>query len=234
MTSEPEDNRHELGEVFGELDQDVIRLHAHWKIFRQLYGTSPERIEILNAAAPVYARFTQDALLDNITLCITRLTDRAESGKDRSNLTFDRLLMESFIANDAHILTRLKEILKGIKVNAGPLREHRNKRIAHSDLDRALSVEELPGFSRKTIEDILAKIREFMNCINITYLKSTTAYELPSFLGAGDELLWCLKMGLRAKDLTLRLLRGVITDDEAIAEIRSLNLRTLESESEAE
>jgi hypothetical protein len=64
----------EVAEVFDKLKSEIIWLHGRWIIFEQLYGTSPERVELLNEIASSYFRITQDALLDGILIYIGRIT----------------------------------------------------------------------------------------------------------------------------------------------------------------
>lgn len=46
-------------------------------IYRQLYGTSEARVDVLNQAASTFAYMLQDVLLDDIQLGLAKLGDRA-------------------------------------------------------------------------------------------------------------------------------------------------------------
>ncbi|MFV1964327.1 MAG: hypothetical protein ACC628_02805 [Pirellulaceae bacterium] len=56
------------------------------------------------------------------------------------------------------------------KSQTSAFRHHRNKRIAHSDLQYAISTtDHLPAFSHESIEYALQTIRDLMNLINVHY-----------------------------------------------------------------
>src|SRR5258707_14167680 len=78
--------------IFESLQEDVIWVHAKWKVFRQLFGTSEKRIAILNDFAPDFFQIVHDGLIYDILLTMSRLTDPAESFQ-KENLTLDRLLL---------------------------------------------------------------------------------------------------------------------------------------------
>ena len=82
-----------LGTLYSALWQAVATIHFHWKEYVELFGTKPERIGLLNRAAPTFFRMLQDELWESSLLHLARLTDPATSqGKaDRSNLTIQAL-----------------------------------------------------------------------------------------------------------------------------------------------
>jgi hypothetical protein len=66
MTAEEVEKHHlsvlgpTAGPVYHALHNDVIWLHAKWLQFRQLYGTSSERLDILNQATGFFFRVVED------------------------------------------------------------------------------------------------------------------------------------------------------------------------------
>lgn len=44
-----------LANIFEKLKSEVIWLHGQWIIYRQLFGTSEERINLLNDSAPFFS-----------------------------------------------------------------------------------------------------------------------------------------------------------------------------------
>jgi len=58
----------ELETVFEKIKYQVVVLHSRWIIYRQLYGTSKERIELLNESAVEFFWIIQDVLWDEILL----------------------------------------------------------------------------------------------------------------------------------------------------------------------
>jgi len=63
----------ELGSLYHELWNDVVRLHSKWDEFIELFGSKPSRVELLNKSAPLFFRTAQDSLWESTLLHITRL-----------------------------------------------------------------------------------------------------------------------------------------------------------------
>lgn len=85
----PDLDKH-LGDVYQEINQEVIRVHAYWKLTLQLFGTN-ESVEILNRAGGFAIRAIQDSLIETTLLRIAKLTDPKQQGS-HSNLSLDQLL----------------------------------------------------------------------------------------------------------------------------------------------
>src|SRR6476620_814881 len=70
----------ELGPYFHALYVDVVWLEDKWHEFRELYGASEARVDLLNAAAPYFFGTLHDALFENLLLHLSRLTDKSIMG----------------------------------------------------------------------------------------------------------------------------------------------------------
>lgn len=168
----------ELRQVFESVDSEVIWLHGKWITYCQLYGTSKERIDILNATAVSFFRIVQEVLLDSVVLTFSRLTDPAKTlGKD--NRSLEQLIA---ILNDSGysaLASLLRDKFDRLKNQCEAFRVWRNRKIAHSDLCTALEVHPvpLPGFSMQSVEDALETMRDFMNTINLYFSGSSIVYE---------------------------------------------------------
>src|SRR3990172_2638130 len=80
----------DLGPVYHALWNECAWLHVKWQQYKELYGTKPERIDLLNNTARVFFRVVEDSLWADILLHLTTLTDPPKSvGKE--NLTICRL-----------------------------------------------------------------------------------------------------------------------------------------------
>lgn len=64
-----------LGERFDDLWKELCNVKQKWTEYVTLYWTKPERIALLNSAAPVFFGIAQEAILHDIVLSITRLTE---------------------------------------------------------------------------------------------------------------------------------------------------------------
>jgi hypothetical protein len=196
----------ELETVFEKIKYQVILLHDRWIIYRQLYGTSKERIELLNESAPEFFWIIQDVLWDEIPLNICRLADPIQSGRDKKskkNLCLEILCQITKELRQEDLYIDLCNSLSRFRENCETLKKHRNKRIAHLDLKAFLNEKSkyLPGISRAMIEDALKELRFFMNLIDGFYEDSETAYDHCVMTGDGEFLITALKQALRYEEL---------------------------------
>lgn len=180
--------------VFEALQDEVIWLHAKWNIHRQLFGTSEERINLLNDFGPDLFQIVYDSLLHDVFLTLTRLTDPATTFK-KHNLSLERLTKMIEASGHNELLTILQKNQSEHDKQGEPFRQLRNQTIAHSDLGTALTFdrEPYPFISREMIEEILKNIREYMTAIDMYFDETETDYKDPHLRGDGDSLIYYLK-----------------------------------------
>lgn len=168
----------EIAPVFDKLKSEIVWLHGRWIILEQLFGKSPERVDLLNEVASSYFYITQDVLVNDILITISRLTDKS-SIKRNENLSLGQLIYR--LDQDKKYLdlvTQLKNQFEVIKSITGPIRTYRDKKLAHNDFNIALKmVEPLPAITFQTIKDTLESVRSFMNSIELYFTDGETAYE---------------------------------------------------------
>jgi hypothetical protein len=197
----------DLGKIYNELMNDVVWLHVKWSQYRQLFGKSPARIELLNATAGTFFYVIQNILMDDVLLHLARLTDKPKScgKKNLSILTMANLISIPILTVE---VKKLAEIAYMKCKNA---REWRNRRIAHHDFhDAMVSIDEsLPGISRDYIETALDAIRVTLNRIENHFFYSEVWYQDTS-LGPldGDSLITYLQTGYKAEQEKLERLRN--------------------------
>lgn len=187
----------ELGLVFHQLYNDVNWLHVRWQQYHLLYGTNPERIDLLNQSGSLFFRLLQDTLFEQTLLDISRLTDPPEQN-GHQNLSLLRLV-DALPDGELKKATqgRLKTVLKA----AAFARDWRNRRIAHRDLDVALQrgAGQLKQASRLRVEKALAAIASLLNGVSVHYLDSETVFGGLGLWGDATHLLYVLRDGLRAQ-----------------------------------
>jgi hypothetical protein len=210
----------ELRQVFETLSDQLSGLHVTWKVYRQLFGTDEERVNVLNQVAPGAMFVVHRVLRDAVYLGLDRLTDRAEVMGNK-NLSFG-LLVEQLDRPEYSLLhQKLERALCHLVSLCDSLRtEHRNKRIAHNDLARSLA----PTFScpaRSDTEEAFEACRSFMNLIYSYFDGSTMAYEYSFMLGGGDSLIYHLKEGMWLKDLRRKVYMGQLAGDDLVNEIKT-------------
>jgi len=186
----------EAKELYEGIRQELIRLHANWRIFRQLFATSDERYVILNNTAPGFFTLVKDVLVDNAVVSLSRLTDPKR---------FDSLVrLVAVMKNQVHhdLYRELEERLSTIQTQCEDIREHRDKRVAHRERKgESPSFEEgptkLPPLTRKEIEGAMAGMAELMNKVLGAFTGDYQIYE-PAVTGDSEALVSYLERGLGA------------------------------------
>jgi hypothetical protein len=116
------------------------------------------------------------------------------------SLTLDSLVQAVMALGKTALGTKLEAKLADYRVKLHQIKQHRNKRIAHNDLETKLNgrASPLAEISRKEIQHALSPLREFMDDIEMHFTGSTTAYRQIVLGGRdGDALIGVLRQGLR-------------------------------------
>src|SRR5687768_1382998 len=119
----------ELGSSFATLHRKLIELHMVWQQYRQLFGSDPETVALLNRTAGLFFKIAQDEIWDSVLLGISRMTDPPET-RGKKNLTINSL---PILIGDPALRQELEDLCAAALDQASFAREHRNKRIAHQD-----------------------------------------------------------------------------------------------------
>jgi hypothetical protein len=187
---------HELGSHFAVLWQEVASLHMKWEEYVALFGTTPERVETLNRTAPKYFRMLQDVLFEDMLLHVARLTD-AHCVAGKENLTIRRLpdLVQDEVAKKA-----VAEAVESAVKTSAFARDWRNRRIAHHDLDLAISepAKPLADASRRQVNEALAAIAKVLNVIDAHFRGSGTYFKVGYGPGGAASLLDVIESGLKS------------------------------------
>ena len=182
-----------LQPLYDSLSNELVWIHAKWQLYRQLFATSQEDVDLLNRTAPFFFRVLQQTLFEDMLISICRLADPSRSvGKD--NLSLAQLLEQLAPLTPAQLASDLSLLQEEIEARSRTIRDWRNRMIAHSDLSTAMQVSEavLPGISRQDVEAVLSPMRRLMNQISGVYSDSGTAYEHFMSVTGGERLLWLL------------------------------------------
>jgi hypothetical protein len=204
-----------LGEIYSELWQQLCALHRKWGEYVALYGTNPQRIDLLNATAPAFFRTVQDCLWEDTLLHLARITD-SPSTAGKENLSFRRI---PSLVPDPHHCAQLKALVEKAVDATAFARDWRNRRLAHRDLMLALDrpTEPLAAASRAHVKDALSALGEVLNFLSDHYLQSTTAFEFAAepTAGGASTLLYYLRAGKNAEHQRReRLKNGMLTKED--------------------
>lgn len=178
--SQPRSMPSSVADVYRPLWQEVQNIHFTWTLNRHLFGTSPERIALLNRFGGIVFGVFQRLLRRSITLSIFRLLDPAtqRGGRDE-NLCLERLAdaEKADCPSLGHALTTL---LAEIRNQMAPHADLRNKVIAHNDLRTTPTLYDgtssVFGPSWEVIETVLDRVRVFMNAVQSNYGEGETHY----------------------------------------------------------
>ena len=203
----------EISEIWEFINSEIIWLHGRWNVHRQIYGTSPECIALINWAAPTFFVIIQRVLMNDIQLTLVKLADPALTGK-RDNATLEALvvLLEKYYS-DAPIQD-IRDSLIEFRKRCKNIQHRRNKDIAHFDLQVQLgdNSELLPGPSMQEIESALEALRQFMKILIVYFVMPHKVYELITPTN-GNTLLYQLKKAHRYDQLEAQ---GTIPFDDIL------------------
>jgi hypothetical protein len=188
----------ELGALYSALWQEHSWLHAKWHEFVVLFGTKPERIDLLNQAAPAFFRQVQDMFWEEIVLHIARLLDSPVS-VGKPNLSFRRLPL----CIDAPDLKHDVDSLVKACLDKGKFaKDWRNRHLAHRDLERAIgeTPEPLAFASRQAVNEVMASMDAVLDAISQHYRGSETVFDFVAPHGGAEDLLYLLRDGLKYRD----------------------------------
>lgn len=203
----------DLGELYSALWQEVAWVHSKWAEYVELFGTKESRIDLLNRAAPRFARLLQDSLWEDVLLHVARLTDPPKS-MGKSNLSIQALVPH---VTDPDANAEIQKLVAEAVSRADFCRDWRNRHLAHKDLRLALArgAEPLKGGSRQGVWEALRALAETLNAVSRHYLDSTTAFDFSTDDGGAISLLYVIDDGIKALDeRRARLKNGTVREDD--------------------
>jgi hypothetical protein len=191
----------ELGKLFNALQSEVLRTRIYWAQYRQLYGTNPGRIELLNRSGGLFWVIVDDVLWSHVLLSIARLFDPKEGnhkvrGKLPRNISLAAMVD---LIGDAELKEALGDRLQEMKTEAKTLKQWRNTSLAHLDQGVHFRLEDAPGFSRAYVESLLNGTEDLMNRVQRHYLRSEFKYHGDFPEGSAESLLYLIRAGLKVQ-----------------------------------
>jgi len=203
----------QLGTQYSALWQEVAVLHLNWKEYVELFGTKPDRVEMLNRAAPMFFHMIQNEEWEATLLHLARLTDPSKSA-GRDNLTIKNL---PALIGDPPTRSKVEKLIEIALTATEFCRDWRNRHIAHRDLSLALNepTKQLAEGNRAKVNAALKAIADVLNAVQGHYLNAFTAFDFAARHNGAVTLLYLIHRGLKANQAREeRLLRGEHSDDD--------------------
>lgn len=182
-------------EIFDAIAKEVSYINLHWQYLTELFFDkhSGNAQQILNQASPLFFNLTLQLFYDHILLRIAKLTDNATQGSNK-NLSIKNLTSKL----PPKTLSQIEDILAKITSNTKGIKMHRNKRIAHNDLDALLSKINLPQIFETEISLAIDGLNELLNVISLEHFEFSRNHRIsvPPFCEP-SHLLDILKLGVK-------------------------------------
>jgi hypothetical protein len=165
----------EFGPLFRHIETDLYSLRILWRVYVAFYGTSKERVELLNASSGTTAFLLENTLFDSAILSLCRMTDPPSGQRGQStNTTIKRF---PHYLEDHSNLESLERLIDDAHNKTSFARSWRNKKIAHSDYDVRQNKAELDTASRRDVLNAIGSIatvirwvgHECLDCDIITH-----------------------------------------------------------------
>lgn len=185
-----------LGPVFHGLYVEITWLHDKWREYRTLFGTSPERIDLLQEAAGRFFGYVQDVLWEDVLLHISRITDAPGTGK-RTTLSVQQLpclIVDPALSNQVDGL-----VTAAVQASAFA-RDWRNRFLAHRDLSFAIDQSPVPlqPASRLLVEEAMDALSAIAHAVYEHHFGGGIDLDVPGGPGDAMDLLHVLRDGVDA------------------------------------
>lgn len=203
-------------EVFGEttakefllLQDDLSILRFQWRIYRGLFGTNPERVELLNSVSGSFAQTIEQVLFESVLLRLRRFIDTGSTRRSSYPLSIQLLRK---IAKDEGS-KELHALITECVLKCGFAKNWADKRIAHSDYEYRMGRFELEKASRAKVTEAIDAIAAVIKWIGSEMLD--THYVTHPFGSLKDEnfVLKLLYEGKRVWDAKPELAQSLLQE----------------------
>lgn len=199
---------------------DLFKLRLEWRLYRSLFGTNKETVDLLNSISVVTSSTLEQILFERVLLGIRKLTDPPKAAR-RNIRSVTVSGLGEFYENDNKDLARL---VSHAKKSAKFARNWSDKRIAHSDLEYRTGASSLLPASRAKVEQAIDAIAGIVRWIERTHfgvVLNTHPIQPPEDEGWLLRCLWEGKMALDEKERRSRQLsrEGRVTEGEKLFDI---------------
>lgn len=187
----------DLAAQFRPLFKDIFWLGMKWHEYSVLFGDKAN-FELLNRSAGYLFLIIQDTMWDDLLLHISRLVGQ-KSTFGKANLTIQRI---PDLIQDGNLQGRIAPLVSACIAHCIFVADHRNKRLAHYDLDTAMGEREqrLTGVSRLQIQQAVEILQEIVRSIYAHYADTHFVFDTNLQSGNADALVRALTIAERSRD----------------------------------
>lgn len=181
----PED----LSAEFRPLFKDIFWLGMKWHEYATLFGNR-SNFELLQRTAGYLFQIINDTMWDDLILHLSRLVGPTRSmGKE--NLTIRRM---PELIQDPALKSEIERLIESCRSNCIFVTDHRNKRLAHHDLETAIQNLEanLTGVSRVQMRLAVESLQEIAQKIYAHYADAHFHFDTSLRTDNADSLLRAL------------------------------------------
>jgi hypothetical protein len=205
----------DIGVIFVRLLLDFLDLQRQWDLYCNLFKHNESRYKVLNASEPLAFKEIQRSMMHSIVSEISRFADpvepknKSKKKKIRRNLSLQSLQLEP-------LLTERIELVENFKRAFVPIKPWRDWRVAHRDLETAISTPaELPNIKFEEFSIAIEGISKILISVHERHLDSNLLLRMPAADRFGVALLHTLFYGeLFRQQRTERIKLGEFLDSD--------------------
>ncbi|GGO56294.1 hypothetical protein SAMN05444398_10549 [Roseovarius pacificus] len=156
-------------EYYDLLLHELYTARIEWRLYRSLFGTNKETVDLLNEISGLTAQTLERVLFERTLLNLRKLTDPYEKQRGKHLSVTTKGLSRYFDCSD----NTLRKLVNQAERAASFARDWSNKRIAHSDLDYKARKAKLEKASRAAVEDALTSIADVLKWVAHEHFDTT-------------------------------------------------------------
>jgi hypothetical protein len=187
--------------IYEQLYSQVSLLTFNWLTYKKLFSVDQEQIDLLDRTGRSFFQAYHDTLLNDVLLSLSRITDNPKSAKG-ARISLRRLLLHLDLNVDPVFTSKFKTLIEQAEQDCVPVRQHRNKQVAHLSLDTVVNsrLNPLPDLNVKQIDDALGKVQKALILYSLTVLDESHLFEPIQAVRDATSLLFFLQRGLKCID----------------------------------
>jgi hypothetical protein len=165
----------EIRDAMPIIEGEVHELRIYWEVYHTLFMKNEEKTKLLDAQFGPMLHLFQVLLGSQMILSISCLTD--DDNKYQQSLSLSLLKKAVPVAKDKNFGAKVDDAYEKIKQTVAIVRQHRNKHIAHFDLNVALGHVPLDEVLLSELKSSLEQMEKFLNLFKREFENIEVGYE---------------------------------------------------------